>query len=445
MPEKVWMQGPPGPQGQQGEPGAAATVTVGTVTTGEPGTDVIVTNSGTENAAVLNFTIPTGETGAVGAVGPQGPRGDKGDPGPAGAGVPDGGTVGQLLGKTETGTAWIDPPQSGVQSDWNQNDEAQPDYVKNRPFYSEIGIVTVENVSDTKLDGFPIFAVGDTVTVTVDGVEHSLVAYDDDGFTTIGDTAISIDNGEGQLGWQFYVSSGSEKVNFYATEAHTVSYLSSVYHTIDAKYLPENIATKSEVEFAKNKANTAQTTANAAQTTANAAQTTANAAQTTANTALERVVEPYTRNMQMAPLYKNGGFSAWRNVTQNILYDKTEGYFFVNGFDTTALNGEDMPKDVFCANVYVENSRATAFLSCSVTTGNLWFVSGFAVITDEHSRTGEILYVSSNTISKNSAKGLFLTFRAPDSMLLKSSTTDSAKQFRITVDDSGTISATEVT
>lgn len=110
MPEKVWMQGPPGPQGQQGEPGAAATVTVGTVTTGEPGTDAIVTNSGTENAAVLDFTIPRGETGAVG---PRGPKGDTGETGPAGAGVPDGGTVGQLLGKTESGTAWTDPPQSG--------------------------------------------------------------------------------------------------------------------------------------------------------------------------------------------------------------------------------------------------------------------------------------------------------------------------------------------
>lgn len=75
MPEKVWMQGPPG---------AAATVTVGTVTTGEPGTDAIVINSGTESAAVLNFTIPKGETGAVGAVGPQGPKGDKGDTGEQG-------------------------------------------------------------------------------------------------------------------------------------------------------------------------------------------------------------------------------------------------------------------------------------------------------------------------------------------------------------------------
>lgn len=72
MPEKVWMQGPPGQQGQQGEPGAAATVMVGTVTTGEPGTDAIVTNSGTESAAVLNFTIPRGATGAAGADGKDG-------------------------------------------------------------------------------------------------------------------------------------------------------------------------------------------------------------------------------------------------------------------------------------------------------------------------------------------------------------------------------------
>ena len=112
MPEKVWMQGPPGPQGPQGDTGAAATVTVGTVTTGEPGTDAIVTNSGTESSAVLNFTIPRGETGAVGPRGPKGDKGDTGETGPSGAGVPDGGTVGQLLGKTETGTAWIDPPQS---------------------------------------------------------------------------------------------------------------------------------------------------------------------------------------------------------------------------------------------------------------------------------------------------------------------------------------------
>ena len=147
----------------------------------------------------------------------------------------------------------------------------------------------------------------------------------------------------------------------------------------------------------------------------------------------------------MAPLYKNGGFSAWRAVVQTISYNKTEGYFFVNSFDTTALKAEDIPKGVFCVNVYVENKIATAFLTKGVnaTGSGSWYVSGFAVITDKQFRTGEVLYVSSNDISQIEAKGLFLTFRAPDSMLLKSSTANSTKQFRITVDDSGVIFATD--
>ena len=62
-------QGPAGPQGPQGEPGAdgaAATVSVGTVTTGAPGTNASVTNSGTPENAVLDFTIPQGEPGTSG-------------------------------------------------------------------------------------------------------------------------------------------------------------------------------------------------------------------------------------------------------------------------------------------------------------------------------------------------------------------------------------------
>lgn len=63
------IQGAEGPQGQQGAPGQAATIQVGEVTTGEPGSQATVTNSGTENAAVLNFAIPRGATGQTGPVG----------------------------------------------------------------------------------------------------------------------------------------------------------------------------------------------------------------------------------------------------------------------------------------------------------------------------------------------------------------------------------------
>jgi hypothetical protein len=55
--------------GATGPSGAAATVSVGTVTTGAAGSQVSVTNSGTANAAVLNFTIPQGAPGANGTGG----------------------------------------------------------------------------------------------------------------------------------------------------------------------------------------------------------------------------------------------------------------------------------------------------------------------------------------------------------------------------------------
>ena len=66
--------------------GAAATVEVGTVTTGEPGTSAAVTNSGTTGAAVFDFTIPRGATGAQGIQGIQGIQGATGADGDDGRG-----------------------------------------------------------------------------------------------------------------------------------------------------------------------------------------------------------------------------------------------------------------------------------------------------------------------------------------------------------------------
>ena len=57
-----------GPKGDKGNTGTAATISIGTVSTGEAGTSVSVTNSGSNNAAVLDFIIPKGD------------KGDKGDP-----------------------------------------------------------------------------------------------------------------------------------------------------------------------------------------------------------------------------------------------------------------------------------------------------------------------------------------------------------------------------
>lgn len=85
-------KGDTGDTGATGSPGAAATVAVGTTTTGNPGTNASVTNSGTQSAAVLNFTIP------------RGTKGEQGDPGPAGAPGAPGTAATIAVGSTQTGS-----------------------------------------------------------------------------------------------------------------------------------------------------------------------------------------------------------------------------------------------------------------------------------------------------------------------------------------------------
>jgi hypothetical protein len=60
------QNGSKGGKGDPGAPGAAATIEVGSVTTGAAGSSASVTNSGTAQAAKLNFTIPKGEKGDPG-------------------------------------------------------------------------------------------------------------------------------------------------------------------------------------------------------------------------------------------------------------------------------------------------------------------------------------------------------------------------------------------
>jgi hypothetical protein len=101
------VAGKPGDDGAQGDDGingtngAAATIAVGTVTTGAPGSSVAIVNGGSSSAAVFNFTIPRGDTGATGAAGA------------AGQGVPTGGSTNAILAKTsgvDYATSWTNTP-----------------------------------------------------------------------------------------------------------------------------------------------------------------------------------------------------------------------------------------------------------------------------------------------------------------------------------------------
>ena len=203
-------------------------------------------------------------------------------------------------------TEWeaVDMPSGGVQSDWNQNDETAADYVKNRPFYTgnpvETVLVEESTVTFAAVDGMYMGQLESTFSATVG--ETYKVSWDGTAYEC---TCVSF-NGEHAIGNLSIVSAGSDTgepfiigirngvaiqiVTADTSASHTFSISGFVTEVvkIDAKYLPNTVATKSEVEAAQTTAENAQTTAENAQTTADNAQTTANNAQTTANAALPK-------------------------------------------------------------------------------------------------------------------------------------------------------------
>ena len=76
------------------------TIEIGTVTTGEPGSDADASITGDAPNFVLNLTIPQGEVGPQGPIGETGPQGEQGPQGPAGA---DGPTPTLTIGTVTTG------------------------------------------------------------------------------------------------------------------------------------------------------------------------------------------------------------------------------------------------------------------------------------------------------------------------------------------------------
>lgn len=71
--------------GPQGPAGQAATIRVGSVSSGDA---PAVTNSGTETDAVLDFVLQQGPAGPQGSQGPQGEKGEQGPEGPQGPAGP---------------------------------------------------------------------------------------------------------------------------------------------------------------------------------------------------------------------------------------------------------------------------------------------------------------------------------------------------------------------
>ena len=371
-----------------------------------------------------------------------------------------------------------------VQPDWNQNDSTQPDYVKNRPFYAGDPVETVlveestvsfsfsenEGVYMGELRSTFSATFGETYKVSWDGTVYECTCIDFSGMTAIGNLSIAgagSDTGEPFL---MVVKNGSRiAIGTADTSAsHTFSISGFVPEAvkIDPKYLPDTVATKSEVEVAQTTANNAQTTASNAQTTANNAQTTANAAQTAAENARSTADTAKTtaENAQTAAKNARSTANTAKTAAENARSAAENARSTANAAKTAAENAQTTANaaKTEVAKALTVNSSGSIYAPIGAMNDGAYQSLTLSSKDQHHSASFNVTEsvglqirvdrdCGVQSITSNSSTVEFIANGAPrmrlkgiDELIMNSSTAGSTKKFKITVDDSGTLTATEV-
>ncbi len=307
-------------------------------------------------------------------------------------------------------------------------------------------------IADTSFTGF---VVGETYTVTLDGVTADYIArkipyIGEEVGPVIGTTtAYDVENGTFD-GWlvRYYINDSDSMLIAMSMDASLVGKSISVSQSktvkrYNTRLLPEYllpaflrknvVASKGEVQSVAAKATNAadmavsasaaatvaQTTANNAQTRSIQAESKAEAAQTTASAANSTAADALaaTADVKSGRFYKsNNGFDASQNAV--ILY----------AGNSAIVSGKN-----------ISGIRLNAFGTAVDIRSNL-----LMYVQEPKSETAVTLHFSgSGAYASKTLKGVELADIS--SILLKSSTANSDKQFRLTVDDTGTLKATEVT
>ena len=286
---------------------------------------------------------------------------------------------------------------------------------------------------------------GQTYTVNWDGTEYICVPSLADMGLFIGNSSIVgmvDDTGEPFL----YLYNARQHAGMFATIDTAASHTIRVKTTaetvtpIDEKYLPENLATKADVENVQTIAENAQFTAENAQNTANNAQTTANNAKATANNA--QTTANNAKATADAALPKSGG------EISGIIKSLSAIHFPRKyNSDSPPIKGLEISSHIaskILTNTLKSNGVTPSMFSKIETIAT--YLDGITIYSPNKMTNMNTITISVEGerlefISINNKKPT--TISAKD-IILQSSTANSTKKFKITVDDSGTLKATEV-
>ena len=408
-------QGPAGPAGAPGKDG-------------KDGTNGITPHIG-ENG---NWYIGNTDTGKL-SRGEQGVKGDKGDTGPAGAPGPTY-TAGENI--TISADNVISATGGGggqVQPDWNQNDETAADYVKNRPFYTgdPVETVLVEETTVPFADDGDIYlaefestfvpTVGEIYKVSWDGTVYECTCVEGESVYFIGN--LSFEGAGSDTGEPFcmdiYTDGYIDIVTADTSDSHTfsISGKQALIVKIPAKYIDKNasgyIAIHSNDTMTKQEA----------------------------------------QNYMTAISKKEVVFIIWdRMCISGISFSQTTGY----DLRLTTQNGESYliaqnseglfnlnDRKIYQATFPSNKGKGDVSSKIDISKGKIRISS--SSISSGVGTTDVLFYVQPNGTKSKAFEVLGNGEAVTPALILHSSTADSTKKFRITVDDSGTLKATDVT
>ena len=349
---------------------------------------------------------------------------------------------------TSNGHVWkrrVGCASEQVQTDYTQNDSTAKDYIKNRPFYEYVirnsvladicsGVTASGGhwISDNGITGiradarFAIYidssiSIGDSLQVILNGNSYTCPVEDYSSFFRngtigFGDSSLFASGTASTYGFVVVLvptafADELDQTKPYAvlttavsgstapTEFKIIGDVKKIVK-IDEKYLPDNIATVGMIQNVSEQADNAQSTANNAQSTANNAKTTANNAKTIADNAQSTANNAKTT----ANNAKAAADDAYSRYGESELWLKS---------NNSGLSGNMLFSGRPNAPIYCRVDRCSA---------------------SDASAPARFVFAPNG--------GTSMQVEGINVLQMKSS---SGKIFNITVDDSGTISATEVT
>ena len=333
------------------------------------------------------------------------------------------------------------PGGGGVQPDWNQNDSTQPDYIKNRPFYTgdpaETILVEEITVSFADAGGTGMYmaqlpstfapTVGETYKVYWDGAAYECVCVNFDHMTVIGNLSImgaGSDTGEpflmginNDVGIEIYTADTS------ASHTFSISGFVKEVVKIEEKYLPEykyisyeeQELTDSQKEIARNNINAVDNSIFIEIPT--------------------NVISASDFDIYYEKYKKTGLPIKWEGAFINYIFHK----YTNEGIKTYELVSGNQ---LFSMTEYIYNGQK------KVSHGS-WKVEPKYTYAYQISMTDPYNSSIRKTLELNDS-GKIVTNDGYEIMMwnggvvVNSSTKGSTKKFKITVDDSGTLTATEV-